>query len=101
MRICDFLERKLMLLNKTTKVTVNNSSGAARVKAAMERHNNNINSQLGFDGVELSKEELAQMKIAIPAAFKDKPVMYEATASHFFGDGKLAGQTHFGIEVIL
>lgn len=100
--IAAFLERKLWVLNKDHAGIRNPAaSGSEKVKAAAERYNAKISNQLGFDGIEMSEQELKQLRVQIPAAFKDKPVTYTATANHLFADGSLAGQTEFGIDVIL
>jgi len=103
MKIDLFIKSKLEELNQqysVSNVAVSEANSIARVKSAMEKANRNLD-KVSFDGIEMSREELAQMKIQIPAAFKNKPVRYEATASHFFGDGSLAGKTSFSIDVIL
>ena len=103
--IASFIARKLAALNHEHRgipnIAANEEAAICRVKTSMEKYNAYVSSDIGFEGVELSPEELAQMRIAIPSAFKDKPVVYEATANYFWGNGALAKQVAFAIEVNL
>jgi len=98
--IAEFLKRKLLLLHEHPPISRANKDGPAKVRQAMENHNRHITNNLGFEGIDLSPEELAEMKIAVPAALKDKPVTYTATANYYWGDGELAKQVDFAVEVI-
>jgi hypothetical protein len=101
--ISEHIANRLAALNAShpgiKNVAASNEAGIQKVRDAMERTNKNLD-KMSFEGVELSKDEIAQIKLKVPDAFKNKPVMYEAVANHYFGDGSLAGKTKFSIEVI-
>ena len=65
--LSDFLERKLWLINQST-ITVDNSDGTAKVKAAITRFNE-LTDVIEFENISVNPQDV---KIAMPAAFQKK-----------------------------
>jgi len=95
-QISDVIQHHLNKWNKEYIVKVNHSDAATRVRQAMEKLNHNI-EKMSVEGIELSAEDLAQMKIKIPEALKGKQVSYESVANYHLDDG--AFQLKFGVDV--
>lgn len=97
--IAGFLQRKLTLLNRENKIVVNDVSGADKVRSSMERFNANVD-KIEFEGITLSPEDLREVKLTVPDAFKKKsPVTYTSTACHLDAEGKTMGVTSLELEV--
>jgi hypothetical protein len=99
MNIASFIEACLKQLSKSGRKIAypSETNHLERVRKAIENANSKVS--ILIDDTEFSAEDLAQMKIAMPDAFKEKPVHYECVASQDLGGG-FKQMICFGIEVI-
>src|ERR1700761_1265310 len=99
-QISDVIQHHLEKWNRQYAIKNRQADVGAHVRAAIERANDNL-AKISFEGVQLSKEELEQMKIKIPDTLKGKPVLMESVAHFNWPDGDFMKETKFGIEVVI
>lgn len=88
--ITDFIQAKLSKLSAEHRgiKKPTQASHIERMRNAIESANRNLEKvAMLVDGVEVDADTIAKIKMKVPEAFRQKPVIYEATASQDLGGG--------------